>query len=227
MTGAHQYGMFVFNAWLEQALTGPGGMRDVWALSAARPGDTWDALLADSTDTSAGELWGGFTGAYGNSLLAESDQYTPATTVGRLAEGLTGTLPMLGTDYYRVTADAMVTAEGEVVLAGRAAVGGDGSGGAGSGGVSVAEGDVLAVTARGEGVAYTLHVGPPGDEADTGNVVDEDGDETGSPTPRRGEDEGPQACGCAAGQGAPWGGAGWGVAGWVAALLATRRRSAR
>ena len=116
MTGYHQYGIFVFNAWLEQVQTGAGGMKAVWDLSAVDDSN-WRTLLEESTGADATDLWGGFTGAYANGQLAESDLYTAVTTEGALQDGVSGDLPELGTHYYRVRADARVVADGDVVQA--------------------------------------------------------------------------------------------------------------
>lgn len=162
MEGSHQYGIFVFNAWLEEALTGAGGMKDAWDLSASRPGAAWDAILAESTGVAPGTLWSGFTAAYGAGALAESHLYTDPVTEGRLVDGVTGELPYLGTHYWRAEAEHLVQAEGDVIL-----------GGAEAGeAVEVGPRTVLAVTGLVDGASYTLRVeAPDGDGgADSGTT---------------------------------------------------------
>lgn len=181
MVGYHQYGMFVFNAWLEEQ-RGQGTMKAVWDLSAS---DTspWDELLESSTGSGTDELWGGFTGAYGNRQLAESDQYTGATTEGGLEDGSAGELPKLGTHYWNARQDGMLTADGDVVL-----------GDADEHGtrIFVERGDVVSVTAV-TASDYVLTLDPDarpdtGSSDDTGAVAE--GDDTGL-----GEEK-PGGCAC-------------------------------
>lgn len=116
----HEYGMFVFNAWLEED-RGPGTMQEVWETAATRPATApWDELLAEATGTEAAELWAGFSGAYGNGLLAESALYTDVRP-GALELPLEGTADALGTRYYQAGDDLRVTlTAGEAVLGGPA-----------------------------------------------------------------------------------------------------------
>lgn len=153
----HEYGMFVFNAWLEEA-QGPGAMQAVWTTAAGLPETTpWDELLAAATGTDAAELWAGFTGAYGNGQLAESGLYTDVRP-GALELPLEGSADALGTRYYRAEDDVRVR-----VTAGEAVLGGP-SGAAEV--VELARGEVLAVTSLVDGGSFTVDVAPdePGDE---------------------------------------------------------------
>jgi len=215
MTGSHQYGMFVLNAWLDER--SPGFMQQVWEASTDRPGDTWDALIADTADTEVDLIWGGFTGAYGNEELEESELFEAANTVGDLVDGRYGEVAYLGSEYFDVTEDATVEVEGNAVLG--AANGEWGSV------VQVRVGELVAVTGLEEDASYRLSVGEPGadpgDEDDTGAGANGDRDTgkwggAGGGGSLIGDD--PKTCGCA---GAP------GVVGlgWVLGLgLLTRRR---
>jgi hypothetical protein len=197
--GSHQYGMFVFNAWLEEHQTGPDGMKAVWELSAEDPAG-WDQLLADSTGVTTADLWGGFTGAYANHGLAESDQYTDVRTEGPLEDGVSGSLPQLGTHYYRVEASVRVSVTGDAVLGGPSGHGTS---------LVVAPGEVIGVTMVTPG-DYTLLVE---ENVDTGgDPPDDDAADTG--------DEGEETsggCGCDAT-------GGMAAAAWMAPLLALLRR---
>ena len=194
LTDSHQYGMFVLNAYLEEQVTGPDGLRQVWILADDRPGTPWDEILAEGTGQAARDLWAGFTAAYGNGGLAQSDDYAEALRQGTLGEGVGGSLAYLGTDYWAVSADTTVTLQTEepdsAILA---APGGTGTR------LDVRAGEVLAVTGTldpGE-AAYTLTFedgsGDTGDstpDGDTGDSADSDrpepSDDGGAKTGRAG-----------------------------------------
>ena len=207
MTDSHQYGMFVFNAWLEEHQTGADGLRQVWLLSDDRPGTPWDAILAESTDEDPASLWAGFTGSYGNSGLAQSADYAPAAEQGTLGEGSGGDVAYLGTDYWAVAEDGVVTLQ---VDAGDEAVlsGADGSGQT----LSVRAGDTLAVTGLVDDgfAAYTLTLedgggdggGGSGSGSGDGGSGDGGGDDGSSGLPPD-EDDDDKAASCAHGA-APW-----------------------
>lgn len=210
-TGSHQYGIFVFNAWLEEHLTGAGGMRAVWELGEDREGSPWDEILAESTGVSAGELWAGFTGAYGNEQLAESSLYTAPTRQGRFEDGASGELPYLGTDYWYVVDAATVAVEGDAILSAASGTGTE---------LAVGEREILAVTALSDDVAYTLRLVS---DTDTGGDTGDDTGEADSAAEDSASDTGEPkaaACGCASAQPA---------GAWAAALLAlaARRRIRR
>ena len=141
--GAHQYGMFVLNAWLEQAVWGPEGLREVWESSGG--GESWPTLIGDLP-----ALWPDFTHAYGNRLLEDSSLYEPVIPT-TLKDGSSGTLPLLGTHYLLAGADSHVRAEGPVVLSAD----------------RVVEGQVLAVSGLEDDASYTLELYEPGDTGDT------------------------------------------------------------
>ena len=99
----HQYGMFVLNAYLEEHVTGPGGMRAVWAISTDRPDVGWDELLEESTGLTVEALWGGFVAAMAQEDLRESALYEEVVSE-RLADGDEGRVALLGTDYFSAPA---------------------------------------------------------------------------------------------------------------------------
>lgn len=181
MADSHQYGMFVFNAWLEEHETGPDGLRQVWLLSEARDDVPWDLVLAESTGLAPAELWGRFTGRMGSAELAESSGYQAVRTRGELTAEATGEVAYLGTDYWVATNDGVVSASSTtddgVVLGG--------PGGAWGATLTVSAGDVVAVSGlEPETMAdYTLRLGTglPGDDdtgpGDTPTDADEDEDD--------------------------------------------------
>ena len=193
MTDSHQYGMFVFNAWLEEHQTGPDGLRQVWLLAGDRQGFAWDAVLAESTGADPAALWAGFTAAYGNGGLAESADYAPAASRGTLADGVRGDLAYLGTDYWLVTADAEVHLELEgadaAVLASPR--------GAGQA-VSAQAGDVLAVTGLvADGFAASTLPRGDGGGAEGDGSGGGSGGGSGLPPEDDDDDDGPKSATCA------------------------------
>jgi len=204
MIDSHQYGMFVFNAWLEEHQTGPDGLRQVWLLAEERQGESWDQVLAESTGEDPGTLWAGFAGAYGNGGLAQSDDYEVASQRGTLDEGVGGDLAYLGTDYWTVAEDGEVSLE---VDGGDAAVLGGASGTGQS--LPVQAGDMLAVTGLvADGFAtYTLSLETGGGDSGGG---DGGGGEAGSGDGGGGDggsslppDDGAKTSSCAS-VAAPW-----------------------
>lgn len=192
--GSHQYGMFVFNGWLEDALgEGPGTMHDVWTEASTAQDATWDALLTRATGVPAPELFAGFTSAFGNDLYARGPTWQDPVQVS-LENGVEGGALYLGARYYEATADSVVTViveEGSVLLTSPTTPRGSAES------VSVAAGERLSVVATSDpGAHWVLHVSAPADDtgqpADTGAVSDDsaapDGDTGGDP---------PEAGGCA------------------------------
>ncbi len=211
----HQYGMFVLNAYIEEYLTGAGGMADIWALSESRTGVGWDAIIAESVGADAGDIWAGFSAAMGNNALRESALYVDVLVDGDLSDGLTGRVAYLGCDYFSAPGDFTLTVtspSGESVLL--ASPQGHGTS------IQVRAGDIVGVTGTSAGTAgYTLALSEPVEEPlDTGDPDSGDPD-TDSPdsgdsgeTPVSGPD-----CGCASGGGA-------GGLLWLAGLLVGLRR---
>jgi uncharacterized protein (TIGR03382 family) len=100
--GSHQYGMFVFNAWLETGgLTGPGTMLGAWEASATMAGASWREILEASTGFPAETLWSGFASGYGNEEYWRTDSWFDPDKA-RLVAGrnLEGGADELGTAYY-------------------------------------------------------------------------------------------------------------------------------
>ncbi len=98
---SHQYGMFLLNAYLEEHVTGAGGMRAVWERSEDRADATWDTLLEESTGLSVDALWGGFVAAMAGEDLREASIYEPVVSE-TLVDGVQGRIALLGADYFRV-----------------------------------------------------------------------------------------------------------------------------
>ncbi len=148
----HQYGMFVLNAYLEEHVTGPGGMRAVWAISTDRPEVGWDELLVESTGLPVDELWGGFVAAMAQEDLRESSLYEEVVSE-RLTDGTEGRVALLGTDYF--SAPAAGTLEVQTPTEGESAVA-VGSAGQGQG-LELAAGEVIGILGLTDGGAdYVL-----------------------------------------------------------------------
>jgi len=189
--GSHQYGMFVFNGWLEDTLgEGPETMHDVWTEASSAQDATWDTILASATGVPAPELFARFTSAFGNDLYARGPTWQDPARVD-LEDGLEGGALYLGARYYEATADGVVTVtveEGSVLLTSPGTPRGNATS------VSVAAGERLAVVATSDpGAHWTLHVsagpddtGGTADTGDTGAVSDDsaapDGDTGGVPS---------------------------------------------
>ena len=219
MADYHQYGMFVFNAWLEDVGYGRGAMQDVWRLSAERPDDSWDDILAESTSTTAGALWAAFAADMGNGGLPESDLYEPVRSAGAATDGLAGTSVLLGTTYLRAPAAASISLEvgaGEAVLSG--------PGGASSP-LEVRANDVIAVTGTSRVLAeWTLRVDAPlAGDSGSGDSAAADGEGAAGADPPADDRAG---CACSGAAGAPVGGP-WLLAALGLAGLGLRRGSRR
>ena len=215
--GAHQYGMFVFNAWLDEA-RGPGAMQRTWELSIDRKGDSWRDILEESEGVAAEVLWGDFSDAYGNEQLAESHLYTTALNEGILQTGDGGVLDELGTAYWTVEGDVVVTPDSDGVILG----------GTGAPGEALRTGGsrILSVTALADGVSYSLTVAEPSEEAegtdDTGAAstdTDRSGGEDSASADAHSTHEPPEKGGCSALGSFAGGGAWLGLF-----LIAVRRR---
>ena len=177
INGGHEYGMLVLNAWLEEHLLGPGGLREVWLAAGERPDDDWIAILEDTTGWDAAQLWAGFSAALGNGTLREGALYEPPVDQGPLVEGGSGSLARLGTDYWTVETDTLVSVVGDAILGSPA----------GEGETVVARaGEVLTVTALEEDTTYSLTLAEVPAPTDTADTAD-----TGSPEEGQGI-----GCGC-------------------------------
>jgi hypothetical protein len=185
MENSHQYGMFLLNAYLEEHLTGPGGIKAIWELAAEAPNKGWDSLIPESTGLSFVEIFGGFTQTMTAMNLQDADHYYPPKRQGVLAEDSSGELAYLGTHYWKVTEDFLVASEGEVQLASATGFGQQ---------VTVRAGEKIAVTGLNATklADYQLILSPIPE--DSGLVdTEETGDtgDTGEPIP-----EPPSACTC-------------------------------
>ena len=157
--GSHQYGMFVFNAWLDEH-HGAGTMQAVWTQAESMSGTPWPDIIEATTGSTAAQSWAGFTHAYGNEQMEESDLYGPVTTEGALEDGSQGRLDQLGTHYWTVSADVVVTPDSDdIILAGALEPGAS---------VRTHASTRLSVTALNDGTKYALSVSLPGSAGDTG-----------------------------------------------------------
>ena len=186
----HHYGMFVLNAYIEEYLTGAGGMADIWALSEQRTGAGWHDIIAESLSMEAGEIWAGFAAAMGNNQLRESDLYADVLVDGAVTDGLSGRVALLGTDYFVAEDDHTLSAaapSGEAVILSSPQ-------GAGTS-IQIRAGDIVAVTGLTDGGAdYTLALDAPGTPEDTGH--DEDTDTGPSDTGSEADPSSEATCGC-------------------------------
>lgn len=206
---SHEYGMFVLNAWLDDAL-GQHTMRSVWEAGTARPGEAWPEVMTAATGLSRAEVWAGFTDAYGNGGLPESHLYQDAELQGVLSTSSSGDLPELGTHYWAVEDDARVTPSSDAVVLGGASMAG--------GAVDVAAGTVLSVTSVSGDASYVLTVSDPVDPGEgegEGEGAAEDTAEGASGSTGTLSSDAKGGCSVAAGIGA---------AGWVVGLVAAGRR---
>lgn len=193
--GSHQYGMFVLNSYLDQALA-PGTMQGVWSASAS--GDGWLDVLEAATGQEPTEIWGQFAAAYGGRALDNSDRWVEVQAeVGD--EGETGAAEQFGAVYYELDGnqDRLVSLdmiEGEAIVSGVSGFGSE---------VVVGAGEVFAVTATtSAGATWNLVVGDV--PADTGVGEDTGLGDTAGLNDDSGDDvdpintsDGPGACGCA------------------------------
>ncbi|MED5369537.1 MAG: DUF6055 domain-containing protein [Myxococcota bacterium] len=159
--GAHHYGMFVLNAYLEDQL-GPGTMKGIWEQAAADPNtQSWDLLITQATDLPADEVIASFSAAYANGLLPESALYTPMTGEGDYAAGLGGTLDTLGSHAWTAPEAGWIQVEGPALLG---AVDGQ------TGTTIWAEaGSAFTVTGLEDGAVYTLSEGTAPDTGEPGD----------------------------------------------------------
>jgi hypothetical protein len=106
----HDYGMLLFDAWLDEDLVGFDGIRDAWVLSGDRPEATWDAILAESTGEDFGTMIAEMSGAVAAGALRELALYEApvrAATFAEAPERATIDRPFLfGTAYVEVDAAA-------------------------------------------------------------------------------------------------------------------------
>lgn len=117
MENAHQYGMFVLNAHIEEHMTGPGGLKAIWEEAGQHPNKNWALLIAESVGTPIEEIFGGFTQNMSTLNFQDGALYFPPKIQGKLNENTTGRLAYLGTHYWKATTDSAVEAVGQVILA--------------------------------------------------------------------------------------------------------------
>lgn len=184
--GSHQYGMFVFNSWLDGLGQGPGTMQATWDLASKEADSTWDDLIATAVGAPPEVLWSAFSGAFGNDLGASGNAW-PDPAQEALVDGIEGAAEELGAVYYQATEDVRVTI---AVHAGSAGMAGPDIHSAAE--IDVLDGDVVAVTAFEDGTSWTLSVADLPKE-----IEEEEQEETDDEAPEpKGE---AVACACASG----------------------------
>ncbi len=122
-TNYHQYGMFLFNAYLEEDVTGDGGLHAIWQYASEHQHDDWDEIIEGALGIPAGKIWASFVSEMTANGLAESSLYAEPETDGDVEDGFEECLAMLGTEYYRMPWDGTLTVEGwdeddDVLIAG-------------------------------------------------------------------------------------------------------------
>lgn len=145
--GAHQYGMYVLNAHLEDTL-GPGTMLEIWEAGRTDSTALWDNLMRQATGLPPEEIFGGFSGRYANGTLPESSFYAFVTPMGMLLDGSSSTASYLGSEFWEVSADTWVKVEGRAVL-------GNARGESGSE-VQAFAGEMVSVTGLAQDTQYQL-----------------------------------------------------------------------
>lgn len=208
--GRHEYGMVLLNAWLEEHVLGEGGLRQVWDHAATRAGDDWLDVLADTTGLDPGSLWAGFTGALANGGLRESELYELPEVQGDADDDSSSRLDELGTDYWRMSRDALVTVDGDAVA---------GTGSESGRSVVALGGEIVTITALEHNARYTLRLSDvPHDTGPTDSADPQDTDSTG--TTSLPDDPG-LACGCSSAEprSAAWP--------WLVLVAAMQRRRSR
>jgi len=150
MEGYHQYGMAPFNAFLEEQLTGPDTLRQIWEAADELYVDGWNDVITNVTETATKDLYAGFSGAYGAVTLVDGLLYYPPDHLGSPVDGSSGHVEYLGTDYWLLPTESNITVSGQVILSSDDETGH---------GVTVPEGGLLAVTGTDpNGSSYTLHM---------------------------------------------------------------------
>lgn len=178
-TNYHQYGMFLLNAYIEEHITGDDGLHEIWDYASTHGDSDWDVVLSGALETDVEAIWAGFNVTMATGDLREWHLYRRPTREGDLEDGLTGSLPYLGTHYYDVREAATVQAEGDVLLAGPDGFGPE---------VAVQRGDTLAVLGVNQTeTSYTLLYVVPEDTDDGGpntTPLPDDDSKTCAATPR-------------------------------------------
>ncbi len=114
--GGHEYGMLTVNAWLEEHVLGEGGLLSVWQAGEDLAGEDWTVILEGVSGLSVGEIWAGFTTALAHGDLREGSLYDVPEGKGFVSSNSNGLLALLGSDYWQVEEDALVTVTGEAIL---------------------------------------------------------------------------------------------------------------
>jgi len=186
MENSHQYGMFLLNAFIEEHLTGNGGLRSIWTLAASRKNARWDSIIAEDLQLDFEYVIGGMSQQLCSMDFNDAQHYTHPAQAGALEKGSSGEVFYLGSQYWLAKEDALVTASGDVLLASPEGIGEE---------ITVEAGQVLSVTGLAESSAtYSLQLSQiPEDTGETGAQNPKDDDTgTASETPAG-------ACACTSG----------------------------
>ena len=140
LDNAHQYGMFLLNAYIEEKVMGQGGMKNIWESSRSDL-SSWDKVISNATGKPLEELWGGFAADVANKGLADQELYDPVYLVAPVADGITEEIKYLGTHYFLVEEELDISASGDVVLSGPSGWGAE---------ISASPGDIVGVTGLSE-----------------------------------------------------------------------------
>ena len=207
--GSHQYGMYVFNAWLDTGVVGAGAMQNTWEEGVLRTGEPWRDILEGATGLQAGYLFSEFAAAYGNDSYWRTDTWSDPSKV-RLSDGrtATGEAGELGAVYYvalsELDVEVVPIGVGELLVTYPSAVE------VAAGRWRVPAGATVAVTAtEAGGASWTITASAadlPTDTGDTSDTSDtsesEDTAASDKGPPRKAEGP-PPDCGCAGSAGSP------------------------
>ncbi len=147
--GLHEYGMFTFTTWLEEAHA--GSLHAAWHTGDTTPG-AWDARLAEVTGEDATALWARFSEGYARDAYGRTATWEdPAVLLAE--DGAEGGAETLGARTYVIPDGTDGAVEVTVDIRTGGAV-------VSPGGASARAGERVTVTATEDGSRWTLRVGP-------------------------------------------------------------------
>ena len=168
MKDNHQYGMFVLNAYIEEYISGPGTLREIWEHAQSAPNSNWGEVIPEALDQKIGKLIAGMAQKMASLAFQDGAHYVSPIREGKLTDGAGGDLAYLGSHYWDSDRALRVTASGDVLLSSESNMGSE---------VILESGETLAVTGLNPSSAsYTLTLF---DLSDSG--PDDSGNDTGGP----------------------------------------------